>query len=47
MCRDWELKAKQASGPMAPGHYSNGVGQNKRNMDIFVSDVTFDRSVHQ
>ena len=29
------------------GHYSNGVGQKKRNIGIFVSDVTFRTSIIQ
>ena len=29
------------------GHYSNGVGQKKRNIGIFVSDVTFHTSIIQ
>ena len=33
----------QSYGPFlkSMGHYSNGVGQKKRNIGIFVSDVTF------
>ena len=36
----------QSYGPFLKrmGHYSNGVGQKKRNIGIFVSDATF---VHQ
>ena len=29
------------------GHYSNGVGQKKRNIGIFISDVTFRTSIIQ
>ena len=29
------------------GHYSDGVGQKKRNIGIFVSDVTFRTSIIQ
>ena len=29
------------------GHYSNGVGQKKRNIGIFISNVTFRTSIIQ
>ena len=39
----------QSYGPFlkSMGHYSNGVGQKKRNIGIFVSDVTFCTSIIQ
>ena len=39
----------QSYGPFlkSMGHYSNGVGQKKRNIGIFVSDVTFRTSIIQ
>ena len=39
----------QSYGPFlkSMGHYSNGVGQKKRNIGIFVSDVTFRTSMIQ
>ena len=39
----------QSYGPFLKSmrHYSNGVGQKKRNIGIFVSDVTFRTSVIQ
>ena len=39
----------QSYGPFlkSMGHYSNGVGQKKRNIDIFVSDVRFRTSIIQ
>ena len=45
----WPLAFK-SNGPFLKrmGHCSNGVGQKKRNMGIFLSDVTFDsmRQLH-
>ena len=44
----WPLGFK-SYGPFlkSMGHYSNGVGQKKRNIGIFVSDVTFRTSIIQ